>query len=693
MEKQRDQSFEKPNCCVPKNKNAMNKLNQETSPYLLQHANNPINWNAWNAESLALAKANNQLIIVSVGYSACHWCHVMEHESFEDLAVAETMNRNFVSIKVDREERPDIDAVYMKAIQIMNNTGGWPMNVVCLPDGRPIWGGTYFRKNEWINSLEQLQELYVQNPEKMIDYAEKLQSGMTSIGIIQNQKPETEISLAILLPLIEKWKRSFDLEFGGMARAPKFMMPNNYGFLLRLGHQNKDSDLLDFVNLTLTKMAFGGLFDTVDGGFSRYSVDMKWHVPHFEKMLYDNAQLVSVYADAYKLTKNNLYKTIIEKTLAFVEKEWLTDFGGFYSALDADSLNAENHLEEGAFYVWTKPELQQLLGPDFELFAQVFNINEFGFWEHDNYVLIQNDALENIAFANKISLQDLEFKKSNWEKILYFEREKRAKPRLDDKCLTSWNALMLKGFIDAYKALENPKYLEIALKNANFILKNVWSENGNLFHNFKNNKATINGYLEDYCFVIEAFIALYEVTFDESWLNKSKQLTDYCFDHFYNIDSSFFAFTSNLDDKLITTHFEIEDNVISASNSVMAENLYKLSIYFEHQYYETICKKMLHHVVPNIDYPSAYANWMKVFMNFDSSNKELAICGKNAVANAKIFNKNYCPNVILAGTNTISVLPFLKNRYQENQDLFYLCENKTCGLPLENIELIIKSLN
>ena len=670
----------------------MNKLTLETSPYLLQHANNPINWNAWNAESLALAKQNNQLIIVSVGYSACHWCHVMEHESFENLEVAQTMNRSFVSIKVDREERPDIDAVYMKAIQIMNNQGGWPMNVVCLPDGRPIWGGTYFRKNDWINSLEQLQEMYQEQPEKMIDYAEKLQDGMAAIGLIQNDNNEAEISQDILVGLVEKWKRSFDLEFGGMARAPKFMMPNNYKFLLRFAHQKQDSELLGFVNLTLTKMAYGGLFDTVDGGFSRYSVDMKWHVPHFEKMLYDNAQLVSVYADAYKLTKNNLYKTVIEKTLSFVEKEWLTDSGSFYSALDADSLNIENKLEEGAFYVWTKPELQQLLGSDFALFSQVFNINDFGFWEHNNYVLIQNDSLANIAFANKIELEYLENKKVSWEKLLYSEREKRAKPGLDDKCLTSWNAMMLKGFIDAYKAFANEKHLEIALKNADFILKNVWSPTGNLFHNFKNGKATINGYLEDYCFVIEAFIALYEVTFDENWLHKSKELTDYCFDHFFNIDSGFFAFTSNLDEQLITTHYEIEDNVISASNSVMCENLFKLNIYFENEYYEKICRTMLHHVIANVDYPSAYANWLHVFMNFDSLNKELAICGNNAVANAKIVNSNYLPSIILAGANKETNLPFLKNRFNENQNLYYLCENKTCGLPETDFETVLKKI-
>ncbi len=671
----------------------MNKLHLQSSPYLLQHANNPINWNAWNTKTLSLAKEKNKLIVVSVGYSACHWCHVMEHESFEDLEVAKIMNQHFVSIKVDREERPDIDAVYMKAIQIMNNQGGWPMNVVCLPDGRPIWGGTYFRKNDWINSLEQLQELFRENPEKMMDYADKLHAGIKSIGIVQNTNPENEIPQDILSPLIEKWKRSFDQEFGGMARAPKFMMPNNYEFLLRYAYQKKDAELLEFVNLTLTKMAFGGLFDTVDGGFSRYSVDMKWHVPHFEKMLYDNAQLIVLYANAYKLINDNLYKIVIEKTLNFVEKEWLTDFGGFYSALDADSANNENHLEEGAFYVWTKLELKHLLNNDFDLFAQVFNINEFGFWENGNYVLIQNKDLETIAFENKITFAELENKKSEWEHLLYSKREKRAKPRLDDKCLTSWNALMLTGFASAFKALGTEKYLKIALKNANFINDNLWSKDGSLFHSFKNDKATINGYLEDYCFVIEAFINLYEVTLDENWLIKSKQLMDYCFDYFYDIDSSFFRFTSTLDEQLIATHFEIEDNVISASNSVMAHNLFKLSIYFENQYYETICMKMLHHVIPTIDYPSAYANWLNVFMNFDKINKELAIVGENAVADAKKFHKNYVPNVVLAGADKNSDLPFLRNRFMENKDLYYLCENKTCGLPFNNFNEVLAKIS
>lgn len=669
-----------------------NELHKETSPYLLQHAENPVHWKAWNQENLALAKDKNRLIIVSVGYSACHWCHVMEHETFEDVEAAEVMNKHFVNIKVDREERPDIDAVYMKAVQIMTGRGGWPMNVVCLPDGRPVWGGTYFRKNEWMQTLEQLQDLFQSDPEKMINYAEKLHQGIEAIGLFPKNDTQENFDFNLIESFIEKWQKSFDWEFGGYTRAPKFMMPNNYAFLLRYGYQTKNEKLLEFVNLTLTKMAYGGLFDTLGGGFSRYSVDMKWHVPHFEKMLYDNGQLVSLYADAYKLTKNPLYKEVIEKTLGFTEKELTNPFGFFYSAYDADSLNDKKHFEEGAFYVWKKKELQQLIKDDFELFSIVFNINDFGFWEEENYVLIQNQALEEIAKQENIELSELQNKKVSWEKQLYLEREKRSKPRLDDKCLTSWNALMLKGLTDAYKALGDKNYFAIALKNANFIVENLWKPEGNLLHNYKDGKSTINGYLEDYCFVIEAFISLYEITLDEKWLHYSKQLTDYCFDHFYDEANHFFTFTSSKDEPLISKHYELEDNVISASNSVMAGNLFKLHIYFENSYYEEIAQKMLMQILPNIDYPSAFANWLNVFLDFSDQNRELAICGENALKNILEIQRSYLPNVIFSGTKKHSELPFLKERFQTDKDLFYICQNKICKLPTEDISKTINEL-
>lgn len=665
----------------------MNELQKETSPYLLQHSQNPVHWKAWNSKSLETAATENKLIIVSVGYSACHWCHVMEHESFEDTEVASVMNRHFISIKVDREERPDVDAVYMKAVQIMTSRGGWPMNVVCLPNGKPIWGGTYFRKTDWMNYLAQLQELFVSDPEKLLDYSEQLQEGMQAISVLQNESSELDFNLEKMSHLVQKWKKSFDWEFGGMARAPKFMMPVNYEFLLDYAHQTNDDKLVEFVHLTLTKMAYGGLFDTIDGGFSRYSVDMKWHVPHFEKMLYDNGQLVSLYSNAYKLSKNNLYKEVIEKTLVFVEKEFLSAEYGFYAALDADSLTNENHLEEGAFYVWTTSELKELLNEDFKLFSIVFNINEFGFWENDTYVLIQNKSLSEIAKEQHLSEAELHFSKIKWEKLLYSHRERRSKPRLDDKCLCSWNALMLKGFIDAYKALENDHYLEIALKNAAFIQSKFLSDDGSVYHNYKNGHSTINGYLEDYCFVIEAFIGMYQITLTENWLYDAKQLTDYCLDNFYDEKTQFFRFTSSKDDALIATHFEIEDNVIPASNSVMAHNLLQLSVYFSTTHYEKIARQMVHHVVPNIDYPSAFSNWLKVYLHLEDR-KELAICSQDALHQTNIINAHFLPEIIIAGTAIKSNLPFLKDRYDTEKPQFYICKNQTCELPLSDFEEI-----
>jgi uncharacterized protein YyaL (SSP411 family) len=366
--------------------------------------------------------------------------------------------------------------------------------------------------------------------------------------------------------------------------------------------------------------------------------------------------------------------------------------GGFLCALDADSLNAENHLEEGSFYVWTIAELETLIGTDFNLFSQVFNINSFGLWKNGNYVLIQNKSLDEIATNNNISIVELQKKKISWEKILYTQREKRSKPRLDDKCLTSWNAIMLKGFVDAYKALENGHYLELALKNANFIIKNLWSSDGNLFHNYKNGKSTINGYLKDYGFVIAAFISLYEVSFDEKWLHYAKLLTDYTLNHFYDEKSRFFAFTSNLDEALITSHFETEDNVIPASNSVMGKNLFQLGIYFENSFYEKVSQRMLQHIFPTIEYPSAYSNWMDLALNYSEQNKELAICGDLALEYCSKINGLYLPNLILAGTTEVTTIPFLKNRFVDDQTLFYLCQNKTCSSPSADFQQIISAL-
>ena len=670
----------------------MNELIHETSPYLLQHASNPVHWKAWNDRALSLAAETDRLIIVSTGYSACHWCHVMEHESFEDNEVAEIMNKRFVSIKVDREERPDLDAIYMKAVQLMTGRGGWPMNVVCLPDGRPVWGGTYFRKEEWISSLEYLARLYHDDRQKVVDYAEKLHEGIATMNLIPPAS-ETQLPQEFLQTLIAKWQKSFDHEYGGYERAPKFMMPANYRFLLRWANRTNNQQIGDYVQLTLRRMAWGGLFDTVGGGFSRYSVDMKWHVPHFEKMLYDNAQLVSLYAEAYRLDPNDEYREVIVKTLDFVKRELTNEQGGFYCALDADSLNSNGKLEEGAFYVWTKQELNELLKTDYALFAELYNINDFGHWEHGNYVLIRNQSLTDFAQKHQLPLEKVLSKKREWESLLFSARENRPKPRLDDKCLTSWNALMIKGYVDAFKALGNPEYLESAIVSADSLVQICWSADGNLFHNFKDGKATINGYLEDFALTIQAFLALYEVTFDEKYLQYARQMTAYCFANFYDDTTGYFTFTSRIDTALITTHFEMEDNVIPASNSVMADNLFRLAIYFGDTHYQKVCREMVERLLPVIDYPSAFSNWLNVFLNFSSENRELAICAADAIGYANEIQKKYTPDLFIAGCDAPSDLPFLEGRFAENQPLFYVCRNSACGLPHTDFNAALKELD
>lgn len=670
----------------------MNELHFETSPYLLQHAGNPIHWKAWNSSTLEQARRQNKLIIVSVGYSACHWCHVMEHESFEDEEVAEVMNEHYVSIKVDREERPDIDALYMKAVQLMSGHGGWPMNAVLLPDGRPIWGGTYFRKNDWINSLKQLQELYAENPAKAEDYAEKLMEGISTLNPIVTEEPAALPATEAMAPLIDKWKKSFDTEFGGHARAPKFMMPGMLLFLQRYGFQKQDKDILDFTDLTLTRMAWGGIFDTVGGGFSRYSVDMHWHVPHFEKMLYDNGQLMSLYAEAYKRTANPLYKEIIEKVHFFISRELTNENGSFMSALDADSLNTAGHLEEGAYYVWEKQELKDLLKEEFELFSKVFNVNEFGFWENGNYVLIQAVPLSEIAARKGISEDALRERKTNWEKVLLMVRQQRPRPRLDNKVLASWNALMLKGYTDAYMALGDTHYLDAALKNATFLTDTLMEADGRIWRTKKEGFAGIEGFLDDYALTSQALLSLHRASADEKWAMKARQLADFALAHFYERGNLFFRFTSAGGEQLAAPHFETEDNVIPASNSVMGQVLYELGILFGEPYYEDTARKMLEYLVPFMDYPSAYYNWLALWLDFDPAQQELAVLAEDAAEQLSEINRHYLPGVTIAGGNGDSSLPFLQGRFVKNEVKFYVCKNKACDLPVDAAEEALQRL-
>ncbi len=670
------------------NQNYTNDLIHESSPYLLQHAHNPVNWQAWGEKAVNQAKAENKLLLISIGYSACHWCHVMEHESFEDLEVARIMNEHFVCIKIDREERPDIDHIYMTAVQLLTGRGGWPLNCIALPDGRPIWGGTYFQTENWIEALEAVSKFYAENPGGTMEYAAKLQKGIEQNSLVPIQGESTKSNPLFLPDLLKKWQSQFDTKNGGTKGAPKFMLPNNWLFLLQSGQLFQDEKIQEQVRLTLHKMAFGGLCDQIGGGFARYSTDEIWKVPHFEKMLYDNAQLLQLYSEAYKSDQNPLYKQVVSEMAEFLKRELLSPENGFYSALDADSEG-----EEGKFYVWTKPELERILKNDFSLFRDYFNVNSLGFWEHNQYILMRTEGNESFTGKHQLSELALEAKLTSWKQILLKEREKRIRPGLDDKILTSWNAMTISGLISCYTAFGNAEYLELALSNASFLRQKLTDENGQLLHSYKNDQAKISGFLEDYAFMIEAFTAIFEATGEKEWLDEAQRLTEIAFTDFYAEEKSIFYFTATHQQDLITRTIEIHDNVIPASNSVMAKNLLRLSYLLNRPEYLNISRRMLDLVSSKIsDYPSGYSNWSQLMINLTGNHFEVAIVGENAIRMLNELQQNYLPNVIFCAGTSENGLPLLKSRYVSGKTLIYICQNNSCQLPVETVEEAIASI-
>ncbi|MDB0006943.1 thioredoxin domain-containing protein [Flavobacteriales bacterium] len=665
-----------------KNHPHTNALVDETSPYLLQHAHNPVNWYPWNEETLAKAKSEGKLLIISIGYSACHWCHVMEGESFEDEEVAQIMNDRFINVKVDREERPDIDQVYMNAVQLMQQRGGWPLNCIALPDGKPVWGGTYFPKGQWMDQIQQVANFYEEKPQEMLEYAEKLAKGIQLSELVTYNSEEASFSWKELESMLEVWDSQFDNKEGGSNRAPKFPIPNNYQFLMRYAHLKKDDKLSEYVQLTLDKMAYGGIYDQVGGGFARYSTDKLWKVPHFEKMLYDNAQLVSLYSEAFLAYGKPLYQQTVEQTLDFIERELSDTSGAFYSALDADSEGVE-----GKFYIWKIEELKALIGEDYSLFSNYYNVNSKGFWEYGNYILLRDKSDQEFCQKEKIDLSTLEEKVSSWNTLLLQEREKRVRPGLDDKSLTSWNALMCKGYADAYMAFGNTDYLNKAIKNANFILNQQLQKDGSLWHSYKNRQSTINGFLEDYAFSIEAFMRLYEATFDAQWLDYSEALVSYCKRHFYDAESGMFYFTSSQDAPLVARKMEINDNVIPASSSTMANNLFVLGQLLGNEDYIDMAKVQLNNIKAQLpSYPSGYSNWSNLMLKTIAPFYEVAIVGKGATSTALELYQNYQPNSLLLGSTNESDLPLLKNKMVKGQTTIYVCQNKSCQLPTTEIK-------
>jgi len=667
-----------------------NSLITAKSPYLLQHAHNPVNWQAWSEEAFKQAKKADKLVLVSIGYSACHWCHVMEQESFEDEEIAELMNRHFINIKVDREERPDVDHIYMTAVQLMSGHGGWPLNCFVLPDGRPVYGGTYFPKERWKELLKNLASLFQQNKAKVQEYAEELTKGIKQVSEFSHLATEETHALSkeALEAAIGKWQKRFDRTEGGNLGAPKFPMPNNYLFLLRYGHLSNNDELLKQVHLTLGKMACGGIYDHVGGGFARYSTDTFWKVPHFEKMLYDNALLVTLYCEAFRESKNPLYKQVVYETITFIERELGAGDGGFYSALDADSEG-----KEGLFYIWTKEELQEILKHDFALFADYYSVNETGYWEDEHYILLRERPEENIQAKYVINAEEMNRVISECKAKLMQRRERRIRPGLDDKKIVSWNGLMCKALCDAYFTFQEDLFLDLAKKNAHFISENLLDASGALKRCAKGKEGYGPAFLDDYAFTIDAWIGLFCASGEDLYLQRAVKLTEYCFANFYSAERHLFYYTSKRGEQLVAPNFEVNDNVIPASNSQMALNLHLLYALTGTAVYDETARLMLKQMSFEITTaPSSHSNWALAVLREHFPFSEICIVGKDVDELRPSLAKHYLANAIFVYSNQASDIALLAGRFNPAETLIYVCSNKTCTAPVHTVDEAIEQV-
>jgi len=664
-----------------------NRLIHESSPYLLQHAQNPVDWYPWGEEAFAKAKKEDKPVIVSIGYSSCHWCHVMEHESFEDDSVAAYMNDHFISIKVDREERPDVDQIYIEVAQMINGSAGWPLNCIILPNGEPFFAGTYFPKEQWKNLLQKVYELWVEDREIIYTQAEQITNGIKGAAVFQETDAQ-DFKPEITEEIVKDWLGIFDKKEGGYNRAPKFPMPANHDALLTLYMLNNNQEALDIVNLTLNKMAKGGIYDQIGGGFSRYSTDGYWKVPHFEKMLYDNGQLLSLYSKAFQITKNPLYKQIVRETIEFLKRELQSEHGAFYSSLDADSDG-----EEGLFYVWEQAELNELLGERSSIISKYYQVSENGNWENGKNILLVTEDESKILKEFNITSDSLHLLIYDTKKLLLKNRSEKIRPGLDDKILTSWNALTIIGLADAYRAFQNEEYLNLALAGAHFLSDKMMQEDFRLDRNFKGGKFSINGFLDDYAFTIAAFIHMYQVTFNERWLHDAKSLTDYVIDHFSDSSSAYFFYTSDLDPALITRKIDNIDNVIPSANSEMAINLFLLGNYFYDEIYLNKSKAMLQGMMGYFDdHIGSFVNWFQLYMLKTHDFYEIAIVGESYESLKAEMEQQFLPNVILMGGAEEGSLELLKNKLIDGETRIYVCKEKLCKLPVTEVNNAIVQL-
>lgn len=664
-----------------------NNLIHETSPYLLQHAHNPVNWYPWNETALKKAVDENKPIFLSVGYSSCHWCHVMEHESFENDDIAEIMNQNFVSIKVDREERPDLDDIYQKVCQMTTGQGGWPLSVFLTPDQKPFYVGTYFPALDsygrpgFGSLLRQLAQAWKEKPSDVKKAAENF---METLQKTEKITTPSKLEKSILDEAAMNLMQIADNTYGGFGGAPKFPNAANLSFILRYSKISKISKFSEFVFKTLNKMAKGGIFDQIGGGFHRYSTDARWLVPHFEKMLYDNALLPIVYSEAYQITKDPFYLEVIQKTLNFVLREMTSPEGGFYSALDADSEG-----EEGKYYVWKKKEIQEILGKNADVFCLYYDVTDGGNFE-GHTILNNNISTSTAAFHFGIPEDDIKKIISDSSNVLLESRSHRVRPGLDDKALTSWNALMISAFARGYRVSEDKSYLEAAEKCISFIERNLISD-GRLLRTYKNGQAKLKGYLEDYSYFINALLDVFEINPDSKYLDLAVNLANYLVDHFWDGQNNSFYFTADDHENLIIRPKNNYDLSMPSGNSVAANSLLRLyHLTQEKRFLDISLKTMESFSIMAAENPFGFGYLLNTIYLYLQSPTEITVLNTKNKNILNLLAKRFLPEAILVTISgsvqlqSLSKYPFFAGKeFNPEKTIVFVCKNFTCSLPLE----------
>ncbi len=675
---------------------AENNLINETSPYLLQHAQNPVQWHGWNEETLAKAKQENKPIFLSIGYSSCHWCHVMAHESFESQEIAKVMNENFINIKVDREERPDIDDIYQKVCQIATGQGGWPLSVFLTPDQKPFYVGTYFPildssgRPGFGSLLKQLSQTWKEKPKDIEMAAENF---LQTLQKTETVKTHSKLEKSILDEAAINLLQMGDQNFGGFGQAPKFPNAANISFMFRYSKLSGISKFNEFALKTLKRMAKGGIFDQIGGGFHRYSTDTMWLVPHFEKMLYDNALIPINYVEAYQITKDDFYLDVLRKTLNYVLREMTSKEGGFYSAQDADSEG-----EEGKFYVWKKSEIKEILGKDADTFCLFYDVTDGGNWEGKS-ILCNNVNLSSVAFQAGISEDQLRQNLDSNAKKLLDVRSKRIAPGLDDKVLTSWNALMITAFAKGYRVTNEKKYLDAAEKCINFIENNLVKD-GKLLRTYKDGKAKLQGYLEDYSYFGVSLLDVFEINPELKFLERAQEIANYLVEHFWDSNTNSFYMTADDHEKLIIRPKSNYDLSLPSGNSVAANLLLRLfHLTQDKKFLEISTKIMENQAQMAAENPFGFGHLLNTVFMYLQKPREITVLNSQNKEIVDSLTNRFMPESILVTVknenqlNNLSKLPFFEGKqFQNDKTTVFVCKDFTCSLPLEAISEIEKHL-